>query len=103
LANRKEATLKHAVFALASLLVAIVRCPDCAEGVAQAEWVRDMRELGSEPRRFLASSPVVNAVAETRLFSYPLNAGTGFSVSVIEPRASFRFIRWLEEKGPREW
>jgi hypothetical protein len=104
LANRKEATLGRTVFALAALLVAIVRCPDCAEGVAQAEWVPEMKASGFPPREFLAGGRFTNnTVAETKLFSYPISSGTGWSLGVVRPRTSTRFLHWMDENGIQEW
>jgi hypothetical protein len=103
LANTTKATLKVAVCAVAALVVAIVRCPDCAEGIAQAGWVPGMAHSGLDPRDYLIRPPSPNEVVETKMFSFPLHSGTGYSWSVTRPHASCRFLRWMEESNRREW
>ena len=101
LANQEEATLGRAIQAVGGLFLAIVKCPECAEAVWRADWLR-----GPDPHpAHLAedsddSDRLAYMTAESKLFTYAVFLG-----AQPDPRkyfwggvASHRFRQWIEQQ-----
>jgi hypothetical protein len=72
--SRKDSKLEHAVYALAGLFLAILRCESCRTPVLEAGW---LQSVSHNPKVALDedvndTSRIV-VCAETRLFSYPVS------------------------------
>lgn len=71
--NRREATLKRAVEAMAGLFLAILYCEMCREAVGASGWLQSMSH---NPKAHLDDHvnprPDRRIVAESKLFSYPV-------------------------------
>jgi hypothetical protein len=100
LANRKLATMKTAALALVGLFVAIVRCLDCADAIAQEKWI-PASGYGVTPAELLGpDSPILGIVAESKLISFAtgIGRGKGSSVSV---KHSYKFQKWCIDNRVR--
>ncbi len=103
LANRKQATLRNAAYALAGLFLGILRCPACAEFILQEGWVPSRPHDHDEPSMLLSDDPRISfLVAESALFSHLLSRDkpTRQGPWSIETRASARFVRWFRRQHP---
>lgn len=100
LSNRREATLRRAVHALAGLFLAILRCEYARDEISQAGWLsskshRPEASLGEDS----LSIPALFIAAESRLFSYPVG-WCKESIAASEEwcgPASHRFRRWFDK------
>ena len=100
LSNRIDAKLIHAVYATSALLLAILRCEDAREAIAQTDWAKGrhanpVANLGEDS----SSTHLEFASIETKLFSYPV----GWCSIHIEKKhywlgnSSIRFRNWFND------
>jgi len=101
LVNQQEATLGRAVRAIGGFFLAIVKCPECAEAVWRAGWLRG---LAPHPAHLAEESGdsdrLAYVTAESKLFTYPVSLGR-------QPKpakyfwagdASHRFHQWIDQQ-----
>ena len=99
LKNRTSATLKHAVYALAGLFTAILRCELCRSAIEQADWLLgDGYNLKASLGEDSPSTKLKYITAESKLFTYPVGWSDESIDSATEWKGacSFRFRHWLE-------
>ena len=101
LENRPEATLHRSVRAVSALFLAILRCEDCRQAIAQAGWLSCQFR---KPETWLGEdSPSCKdryIAAETKLFSYAVSWGKEPmpQKAIWRGPASDRFIRWFNQE-----
>ncbi|MEX2111902.1 MAG: hypothetical protein WD845_01880 [Pirellulales bacterium] len=100
--NRTQATLKHAICAVAGLFIAILKCEPCRDAVAQTQWLTCLAQEREDPAAWLGEdTPSAHSLfiaAETHLFTYavgwsdrPIVKGDMW----VNQTASQRFRRWF--------
>jgi len=100
LKHRKEATYRNAVDSMAGLFIAMYKCRNCADALAEQEWAVAPARYGMEAADFYGDScPMLGVVAESKFFSYPMHAETKLekSTGVVSSKQSHRFQRWCVE------
>lgn len=103
LANVNMATLERTVHAVAGLFLAIIRCEDCRDEIAQLGWLSCNGTTNGNPQAFLGEdspSTYRKCIAvESKLFTYAV----GWSKLTINKKAywngsaSHRFQQWFNQ------
>ena len=101
-ANIRRATFENAANAVGGLFLAIVRAPECADALVEAEWFRTRyaTPYAIEKLSDGTEDPELGITMESALLSYASGScDSHFRGCVAQYRAcTHRFGRWLEQK-----
>jgi len=102
LANRTQATMKHAAQALSALFINIVTYPPALSDMARAGWVKKSVEPTSVFS--LEGQPAELRFAESHLLSYLIEVNrkghSGTTKQEAGTHGSYRFYLWIRDNRP---